>query len=222
MEEEKQKQSGVNDKKGTPTPVGKKHIIREYGESIIIAIILALVIRTFVVQAFKIPSGSMEDTLAIGDHILVSKFIYGTKIPFIDKRILKIRDPRRGDVIVFEYPEDPSKDFIKRVIGTPGDEVEVKEKKVYVNGMPYENPHEVHKEKELISREQNPRDNFGPVKVPENSYFVMGDNRDRSYDSRFWGFVKNPKIKGLAFIKYWSWDSARFRIRWGNIGRLID
>jgi signal peptidase I len=222
MEEEKQKQSGVNNKKGTPAPAGKKHIIREYGESIIIAIILALVIRTFVVQAFKIPSGSMEDTLAIGDHILVSKFIYGTKIPFSDKRILKIRDPRRGDVIVFEYPEDPSKDFIKRVIGTPGDEVEVKEKKVYINGMPYENPHEVHKEKELIPREQNPRDNFGPVKVPENSYFVMGDNRDRSYDSRFWGFVKNSKIKGLAFIKYWSWDSARFRIRWGNIGRLID
>ena len=222
MEEEKQKQSGVNDKKGTPAPAGKKHIIREYGESIIIAIILALVIRTFVVQAFKIPSGSMEDTPAIGDHILVSKFIYGTKIPFSDKRILKIRDPRRGDVIVFEYPEDPSKDFIKRVIGTPGDEVEVKEKKVYINGMPYENPHEVHKEKELIPREQNPRDNFGPVKVPENSYFVMGDNRDRSYDSRFWGFVKNPKIKGLAFIKYWSWDSARFRVRWGNIGRLID
>jgi signal peptidase I len=222
MEEEKQKQTGVNDKKGTPAPAGKKHIIREYGESIIIAIILALVIRTFVVQAFKIPSGSMEDTLAIGDHILVSKFIYGTKIPFSDKRILKIRDPRRGDVIVFEYPEDPSKDFIKRVIGTPGDEVEVKEKKVYINGRPYENPHEVHKEKELIPREQNPRDNFGPVKVPESSYFVMGDNRDRSYDSRFWGFVKNPKIKGLAFIKYWSWDSARFRIRWGNIGRLID
>ena len=222
MEEEKQKQSGVNDKKGTPAPAGKKHIIREYGESIIIAIILALVIRTFVVQAFKIPSGSMEDTLAIGDHILVSKFIYGTKIPFSDKRILKIRDPRRGDVIVFEYPEDPSKDFIKRVIGTPGDEVEVKEKKVYINGRPYENPHEVHKEKELIPREQNPRDNFGPVKVPESSYFVMGDNRDRSYDSRFWGFVKNPKIKGLAFIKYWSWDSAKFRIRWGNIGRLID
>jgi signal peptidase I len=222
MEEEKQKQSGDNDKKGTPTPAGKKHIIREYGESIIIAIILALIIRTFVVQAFKIPSGSMEDTLAIGDHILVNKFIYGTKIPFADKRVLKIRDPRRGDVIVFEYPEDPSKDFIKRVIGTPGDEVEVKEKKVYINGNPYENPHEVHKEKELIPREQNPRDNFGPVKVPENSYFVMGDNRDRSYDSRFWGFVKNPKIKGLAFIKYWSWDSARFRIRWGNIGRLID
>ncbi len=222
MEEEKQKQTGVNDKKGTPTPAGKKHIIREYGESIIIAIILALIIRTFVVQAFKIPSGSMEDTLAIGDHILVSKFIYGSKIPFTDKRILKIRDPKRGDVIVFEYPEDPSKDFIKRVIGTPGDIIEEKDKNIYINGQPYVNPHEVHKEMEIVPREQNPRDNFGPVKVPEGSYFVMGDNRDRSYDSRFWGFVKNPKIKGLAFIKYWSWDSGKFRVRWGSIGRLID
>lgn len=222
MENEKNNQAADSVTPSQPVEVAKKHIVREYAESIIIAVILALIIRTFVVQAFKIPSGSMEDTLAIGDHILVNKFIYGTKIPFMDKRILTIRDPKRGDVIVFEYPEDPSKDFIKRVIGTPGDEVEVRDKKVYVNGKMYENPHEVHKEKDLIPREQNPRDNFGPIKVPENSYFVMGDNRDRSYDSRFWGFVKNPKIKGLAFIKYWSWDSANFRVRWRNIGRLID
>jgi len=222
MEEEKQKQMEVDDKKGTPAPAGKKHIVREYAESIVIAIILALIIRTFVVQAFKIPSGSMEDTLAIGDHILVSKFIYGSKIPFTDKRFLKIRDPKRGDVIVFEYPEDPSKDFIKRVIGTPGDVIEERDKKIFINGQLYVNPHEVHKEMEIVPREQNPRDNFGPVKVPEGSYFVMGDNRDRSYDSRFWGFVKNPKIKGLAFIKYWSWDSGKFRVRWGSIGRLID
>lgn len=204
------------------TVVKKKHIIREYAESIIIAVVLALIIRTFVVQAFKIPSGSMEDTLAIGDHILVNKFIYGTKIPWTSTRLLKIRDPRRGDVIVFEYPEDPSKDFIKRVIGTPGDVVEEINKEIYVNGKPYVNPHEVHKEKEIIPKEQNPRDNFGPVKVPENSYFVMGDNRDRSYDSRFWGFVKNDKIKGLAFIKYWSWDKDNFRVRLRNIGKLID
>ncbi len=224
MEEEKltQAEAGINAKTDAPASVKKKHIVREYAESIIIAVILALIIRTFLVQAFKIPSGSMEDTLAIGDHILVNKFIYGTKIPFTDKRILKIRDPKRGDVIVFEYPEDPSKDFIKRIIGTPGDVVEEKDKKVYVNGQLYVNPHEVHKESDLVPREQNPRDNFGPVKVPDNSYFVMGDNRDRSYDSRFWGFVKNPKIKGLAFIKYWSWDSTKFRVRWGNIGRLIN
>jgi signal peptidase I len=222
MGEEKQEQTEVKEKKEVKAPSGKKHIVREYAESIVIAIILALFIRTFVVQAFKIPSGSMEDTLAIGDHILVNKFIYGTKIPFTDKRILKIRDPRRGDVIVFEYPEDPSKDFIKRVIGTPGDVIEEKDKVVYVNGKPYVNPHEVHKENDLIPREQNPRDNFGPVTVPADSYFMMGDNRDRSYDSRFWGFVKNSKIKGLAFIKYWSWDSTKFRVRWGSIGKLIN
>ncbi|UFS70497.1 signal peptidase I [Geomonas sp. RF6] len=203
-------------------PVKTKHVVREYAESIIIAVLLALVIRTFVVQAFKIPSGSMEDTLAIGDHILVNKFIYGTKIPFTDSRLVKLRDPRQGDVIVFEYPEDPSKDFIKRVVGTPGDTVEVINKKVYVNGKAYDNPHEVHKEQDIIPKEQNPRDFMGPVKVPANAYFVMGDNRDRSYDSRFWGFVSNEKIKGLAFIKYWSWDKDNFRVRFGSIGKLID
>ena len=202
----------------------KKSVFREYSESIIIAVILALVIRTFVVQAFKIPSGSMEDTLLIGDHLLVSKFIYGTHIPFTDKLVLKIRDPKRGDVIVFEYPEDPRKDFIKRVIGLPGDVVEGKDKKVYVNGKLYENIHEVHKEAELIPKEQNPRDTFGPVTVPADSYFVMGDNRDRSYDSRFWKFVRRDQLKGLAFIKYWSIDGDwyKFNIRWRNIGRLID
>lgn len=200
----------------------KKNIYREYAESIAIAILLALVIRTYLVQAFKIPSGSMEDTLAIGDHLLVNKFIYGTKLPFSDNRVLKIRDPRRGDVIVFEYPEDPSKDFIKRVIGTPGDVVEEKDKMVYVNGKLYVNPHEVHKEKDIIPKEVNPRDNFGPITVPPSSYFVMGDNRDRSYDSRFWGFVPMDKIKGLAFIKYWSWDSEKFRPRLDSIGKLIQ
>jgi signal peptidase I len=214
---------GVRDEQVPPTvEVKKKHIVREYAESIIMAVILAMIIRTFVVQAFKIPSGSMEDTLAVGDHILVNKFVYGTKIPFADKTVLKLRDPRRGDVIVFEYPEDPSKDFIKRVIGTPGDEVEVKNKRVYVNGTLYDNPHEVHKEKETIPKEANPRDFFGPVKVPADSYFVMGDNRDRSYDSRFWGFVKRGRIKGLAFIKYWSWDSEKFNVRWKNIGKFIN
>ena len=202
--------------------IKKKSLLREYAESIIIAILLALVIRTYLVQAFKIPSGSMEDTLAIGDHLLVSKFIYGTKIPFLDKKILTIRDPRQGDVIVFEYPEDPSKDFIKRVVGVPGDVVEGKEKKVYVNGKLYENPHEVHKENEIIPKEMNPRDTFALVTVPPGSYFVMGDNRDRSYDSRFWKFVRKDQIKGLAFIKYWSWDRDKLMPRFENIGRLIN
>lgn len=216
-------ETSINPAAQQPEPVIKrKSLIREYAESIAIAILLALVIRTYLVQAFKIPSGSMEDTLAIGDHLLVSKFIYGTKLPFNDKRVLTLRDPRQGDVIVFEYPEDPSKDFIKRIVGTPGDVVEGKEKKVYVNGKPYENPHEVHKEKDIIPKEMNPRDTFGPVTVPADSYFVMGDNRDRSYDSRFWKFVKRDQIKGLAFIKYWSWDREKLRPRIGNIGKLIN
>jgi len=206
----------------TETVYKKKSVFREYAESILIAVVLAMVIRTYLVQAFKIPSGSMEDTLAIGDHLLVSKFIYGTKIPFVNKRILTLREPRRGDVIVFEYPEDPSKDFIKRVIGTPGDVVEGKDKQVFVNGKRYDNPHEIHKEKEVIPKEMNPRDTFGPITVPANSYFVMGDNRDRSYDSRFWGFVSRDKIKGLAFIKYWSWDRDTLRPRIGSIGKLIN
>lgn len=220
--EEHQESSRVESPSAHPEPVKKKGLIREYAESIAIAVLLALVIRTYLVQAFKIPSGSMEDTLAIGDHLLVSKFIYGTKIPFVDKRVLTVRDPSQGDVIVFEYPEDPSKDFIKRVIGVPGDVVEGKEKKVYVNGKPYENPHEVHKEKDIIPKEMNPRDTFGPITVPANSYFVMGDNRDRSYDSRFWKFVRRDQIKGLAFIKYWSWDRDKLMPRFGNIGRLIN
>ena len=220
--EERQESTQAEFSSAQPVSVKKKGLIREYAESIAIAILLALVIRTYLVQAFKIPSGSMEDTLAIGDHLLVSKFVYGTKIPFVDKRVLTFRDPRQGDVIVFEYPEDPSKDFIKRVIGVPGDVIEGKEKKVYVNGKQYENPHEVHKEKDIIPKEMNPRDTFGPITVPANSYFVMGDNRDRSYDSRFWKFVRRDQIKGLAFIKYWSWDRDKLRPRFGNIGRLIN
>lgn len=242
MEEEKQKQPDA--KVQNEATAGKKHIVREYAESIVIAIILALIIRTFVVQAFKIPSGSMEDTLAIGDHILVNKFIYGSKIPFTDKRILKIRDPERGDVIVFVFPLDAEdkqlnfwekKDFIKRVIGTPGDKIQVINKKLYVNDKPYDNPHEVHKDLStnqacvqdstqflLRSNDQCRRDNYGPITVPQNEYFVMGDNRDNSHDSRFWGFVKKEYIVGLAFIKYWSWDSIGHKIRFGNIGRIVD
>ncbi len=224
MDMAKKQQSEITTdlERNSPAAAKKKHIVREYAESIVIAVILALIIRSFVVQAFKIPSASMEDTMLIGDHLLVNKFIYGLKIPFTDKRILKVRDPKRGDVIVFEYPVDPSKDFIKRVIGTPGDVVQVINKKVYVNGKLYVNPHEVHKEPDMIPEAQNPRDNTEPIKVPDNSYFCMGDNRDRSYDSRFWGFVTSDKIRGLAFIKYWSWDRENHRVRWSRIGRWIE
>lgn len=215
--------------KKAPTEPGiKKPWWREYGEALIIAAILALIIRTFVVQAFKIPSGSMEDTLLVGDHLLVNKFIYGIQLPFSDQRYFTIRHPQRGDVIVFEFPRDEGKpwlerrDFIKRVVGTPGDVVEIRDKKVYINGKEWTIPQEVHKEQGILGPQYGPRDNMKPVKVPEGHYFVMGDNRDRSYDSRFWGFVPEDKIKGLAFIKYWSWDSKRHLPRWGRIGRLIE
>lgn len=201
---------------------GPKSKLREYAETIIWALILAFIIRSCVVQTFKIPSGSMEDTLLVGDYLVVNKFIYGIKIPFTDTRILGPRAPRQGDVMVFRYPEDRSKDFIKRVIGVPGDEIEGRDKMVYVNGVPYRNPHEVHKEAKLLPREQSPRDNFGPVKVPAGSYFMMGDNRDRSYDSRFWGFVTDSEIRGKAMIKYWSWDRESSRVRGERIGRLIE
>ena len=173
----------------------------------------------------------MLDTLLIGDHLLVNKFIYGTKVPFVDGKYLKIRNPERGDVIVFEFPGDADKsflekrDFIKRVIGLPGDLIEVKAKQVYVNGQPFSVPAEKHKDQEIIPAVASPRDFSGPVKVPENSYFVMGDNRDYSFDSRFWGFVNTSKIKGMAFIKYWSWNSKGdllHKIRFNRIGRPIN
>lgn len=203
----------------------KKSQLRDWSEALIVAAVLALIIRSFVVQAFKIPSGSMEDTLLIGDHLLVSKFIYGLQVPFSEDPILSIRDPERGDVIVFEFPEDKDKsyfkrrDFIKRVIGLPGDKVEIRNKNVYINGERYLTPEAVYKDGTLTS---GPRDNMSAVTVPANNYFVMGDNRDRSYDSRFWRFVDRSAIKGKAFIKYWSWNSEKFTPRWNRIGRMID
>lgn len=198
-------------------------MLREYAEAIIIAIILALFIRTFIVQAFKIPSGSMMDTLQIGDHILVNKFLYGTKIPFTDINILPIREPQRLDIIVFKYPEDESKDFIKRVIGEPGDVVEVRKKKLYVNGTPLYETYTIQRDLEIHPPGiGSPRDHFGPFTVPPGSYFVMGDNRDQSLDSRFWGTVKFEKIKGKAFLIYWSWDGVKSWVRWDRIGDFIS
>lgn len=205
----------------------RKPWYREYAEALIVAAILALFIRTFIVQAFKIPSGSMKNTLLVGDHLLVNKFIYGTEIPFTHTRILAIRPPERGDVIVFEFPGDMKKpyfdrrDFIKRVIGVPGDTVAVRDKKVYINGKLYVTPEAIHKDPNVIPPGYGPRDFMPPVKVPPGEYFVMGDNRDRSYDSRYWGFVKRSEILGKAFIRYWSWNAKTDRPRWGRIGMVI-
>ena len=194
---------------------------RENIEAIVIALILALFIRTFVVQAFKIPSGSMLNTLQIGDHILVSKFIYGVKLPFIQKTIIPVTDPKREDIVVFIYPEDPKKDFIKRVVGVAGDVVEVKNKKLYVNGGLVERDYAIHRDSRVLPVQFTVRDNFGPVTVPEKSLFVMGDNRDNSHDSRFWGFVPLSAVKGKAFMIYFSWNGPEKSVRWRRMGDIL-
>ncbi len=206
-----------------------KSLMREYLEAIIIAILLALIIRAFVVQAFKIPSGSMKSTLLVGDHILVTKFAYGIKLPILEKELVSFGEPRRGDVIVFRYPLDPDKDFIKRVIGIPGDTIRISNKKVYVNNKEIDEPYIQHTDPGILPASLSPRDNFGPVVVPPDNLFVMGDNRDESYDSRFWKFVDMSALRGRAFIIYWSWngdggfsiDSEDNFLRWNRIGKLI-
>jgi signal peptidase I len=203
------------------TKVKKKSAWRENIEAIAIAVVLALFIRAFVVQAFKIPSGSMKDTLLIGDHILVNKFIYGVKMPFTNATLVPVKNPQRGDIMVFKFPEDPKKDFIKRVIGVEGDVIEVRQKKVFVNHRELVEPYAKHTDPRIIPAWIQPRDNFGPVTVPKDSLFVMGDNRDHSYDSRFWGFVNLHAVRGKAFIIYWSWIDDTFGVRWGRIGHLL-
>lgn len=204
-----------------PTQPSQKGKLRENIEALIIAIILALFIRAFVVQAFKIPSGSMKNTLLIGDYILVNKFIYGVKIPFTDVTVIPVKKPQRGDIVVFRFPKDPSKDFIKRVVGIGGDTVEVRNKQVYVNGEPQQDDFTIHTDPQIQTGFHKIRDNFGPVEVPEGKLFVMGDNRDESNDSRYWGFVDLGAVRGKAFIIYWSWDKVDFGVRWNRLGDVI-
>jgi signal peptidase I len=193
----------------------KKSTLREYFESIVIAVILALFIRTFVVQAFKIPTGSMENNLLIGDHLLVNKFVFGPTETGAERTLLPVGTIKRRDIIVFKYPEEPDRDFIKRVIGLPGETVEVREKKVYINGTALDEPY-VH----FLTGPSGPsefhevtsfdvRERYGPVTVPADHYFVMGDNRDNSQDSRYWGFLPRENIKGKSLIIYWSYQAER-------------
>jgi signal peptidase I len=198
----------------------QKSKVREYVETIIIALAIALFVRTFVVQAFKIPSESMKPTLLVGDHILVNKYIYGIRIPLIGKKVISFATPQRGDVIVFIFPRDRSKDFIKRVIGLPGDKVEVKGREIYINDRLIADPWGVYALGVVTDSK-----NYGPEVVPPGSLFVMGDNRDNSEDSRYWGFVPFDDVLGKAFVMYWSWDwrtsSLISKVRWERIGRLI-
>jgi signal peptidase I len=219
----------VNGQPGAPpidVPRRRKSVLREYVEAIAIAILLALVIRTLIVQAFTIPSGSMMDTLQVGDYILVNKFLYGPELPMTDYRLPALRVPHRGDIIVFKYPQDEKRDFIKRIIGTPGDTVQVRGQQVFINGRALEESAYVRKNPTALPHTASPT--FcgyayacEPLVVPPDSYFVMGDNRDNSQDSRYWGFVKRDKIKGKAFLIYWSWDSDHHWLRWRRLGRYI-
>jgi signal peptidase I len=207
----------------------KKSVIRENIEAILIAILLALFIRTFIIQAFKIPSGSMLPTLQIGDHLLVSKFIYGIKLPFSGSTLIPISDPKPNDIVVFQYPKNPDLDYIKRVIGVAGDTVEIRDKKVFVNGEPFNDQYGVFLDPVIHPATLDPRDNFGPVTVPAGKIFTIGDNRDNSYDGRFWGFVDLKAVRGKAWIIYWSWDvqtplfslDRLSSIRWSRLGNII-
>ena len=232
-----------------------KSKLRQNIEALVFAVVLALLIRTFVFQPFKIPSGSMIPTLLVGDHLLVNKFIYGTKIPFTDKVVFPIRDIERGDVIVFIYPNserDPSKKgvyYIKRVIGLPGDQIDIKGRSLFINGQEvpmqfvgtYRDPRngevfdeydedlygDDHKAIFRKGKENTNTGNYIPVtRVPEGTVFVMGDNRDNSQDSRYWGFVPIENIAGKAFVIHWSWDfdnpDIKNKVRWGRILSGID
>lgn len=203
-------------------PRQRKSAVREYAQSIVLAVVLALLFRTFVVQAFTIPSGSMMDTLLVGDYILVVKLVFGAPVPFTDWRLPGIRAPERGDVVVFRYPHDEHRDFIKRVIGLPGDVVQVRGRSVFVNGRALAEPYAL-----FLAPPPPPGAACSyqfacqPTRVPADSYFVMGDNRDHSADSRYWGFVKAKEVEGQALVVYWSWDSKRHLVRWWRLGRPI-
>ena len=210
-------------KEKTHMTTKKKGVWRENIEAILIAVVIAMFIRTFIVQAFKIPSGSMLETLQIGDQILVNKFIYGVKIPFTDgKTLIHVKDPQKDDIVVFKYPEDPSKDYIKRVVAVAGDTFEIIDKQPYVNDKPINDKSwAIHKDKRIIPGQFTTRDNMKKMTIPPNKLFVMGDNRDNSHDSRFWGFVDLTEVRGEAFMIYWSWNKDSFGVRWKRIGNLL-
>ncbi len=198
-------------------------------KSIVIALIIALIIRAFIVQAFRIPSSSMENSLLIGDHIMVCKFIYGVRLPVLNVKIIPISKPKRGDIIVFKWPPNPKVAFIKRCIGLPGDEIKIVNKTVYVNGKLLIDPYTKFIDSHIypyyttnVSADtiSGSRDNFGPVKVPPHHYFMMGDNRDNSLDSRYWGFVPEKDILGKAFIVYFSWNK-RYAVRWHRFFHIV-
>ncbi len=196
----------------------KKGVFREYGEALLVALIVAAFIRLFLVSVFTIPSGSMLNTIQIGDYILVNKLSYGFKLPFSDTWIYKGEGPQYGDIIVFKYPKNPSVDYIKRVVGLPGDIMEMRDKQLYRNGEKVEEAYIIHTRPHMLG----PLDNMAPYKVPADEYFVMGDNRDNSEDSRAWGTVNRDEIYGKAWRIYWSWDGKENSPRLNRIGKKLE
>ena len=184
----------------------QKSTTREYFESIVIAVILALFVRTWVIQAFKIPTGSMEQNLLIGDHLLVNKFVYAPAATAAERMLLPIGEYQRGDVLVFKYPEDPERDFIKRLIGLPGETIELRQSRVFINGEPIAEPY-LDAMRQGGHMPPDIRGTFGPQVVPEGHLFMMGDNRGDSQDSRYWGALPVGYVKGKAFVLYWSYKS---------------
>jgi signal peptidase I len=198
-----------------------RSVVREYLEAALWALVLTAFLRAFVIQAFRIPSESMKNTLLVGDFLFVNKFEYGPKIPFTHTRLPGLHPPRRGDVIVFQFPQDPAKDFIKRCVATGGETVEVRNKQVLVNGKPLREPYVVHTDATIRPAGFDPRDNFGPFTVPPGQLFMMGDNRDNSNDSRYWGPLPMDLVKGRAMFLYWSWDSENGWPRWNRLFDII-
>jgi signal peptidase I len=208
----------------------QKSTLREYFESILVAVVLALFVRTFVFQAFKIPTGSMKPNLLVGDHLLVNKFIFAPTATALERALLPMRDIRRGEIIVFKFPEEPERDFIKRVIGLPGDTIELRNQTVFINGEALTEPYAHYlfpPADEGQADSFDIRRKYGPVTVPDGHYFMMGDNRDDSQDSRFWGFLPQSYVKGRALFIYWSFDTpddgsaGGFAPRWGRLFHQI-
>ena len=199
------------------SPVPAKSVLREYLEMLVGAVVLALFVRAFIFQAFKIPTGSMEPNLLIGDHLLVDKLIFSPSLGVVEDFLLAKRPIKRGDVLVFKFPEDPTRDFIKRVIGLPGETIEIQDKQVLINDKPLEESAYAHFQQPPLKRTdpdyglygEDMRDNFGPKKIEAGQLMMMGDNRDNSRDSRFWGTLPISQVKGRAVVVYWSYEASR-------------
>jgi signal peptidase I len=244
---DKKVQEGLREQQSGHAAQGTGRWLWEWVKSISVAILLFLIIRTFAVEAFKIPTGSMETTLLVGDFLLVNKAVYGAQVPFTGLRLPAFERPERGDVVVFEFPLDRSKNYVKRVVGQPGDRVAMRRGQLYVNGMRQDEGYVQHTQPggdyydpqfewqrnflapEVDAGTYRPtRDDWGPIIVPEGGYFVMGDNRDNSQDSRYWGFVDRSLIKGQPLVIYYSFDRSKLRplpwlteVRWSRVGNLV-